>query len=502
MPMPVFDTAQLSRDHRLVCDAVIVGSGAGGAVTAAELARAGWRVVVLEEGSYLTGKDLHGDVRFAFEHLYRDAGLTGTVGRPPIIVPLGCCVGGTTTINSGTCYRTPDFVLARWERELGLEGATELKPHYEAIERDLNIQPVRDELYGPANGRIQQAVEGVLGWRGSRIPRNESGCLATGVCAFGCPSDGKMAMSVSKIPEAIAHGAELWVHARVRRVLVDGRRALGVVAEAAKRGNRDPSTRLTVLARCIVIAAGALHTPALLLSSGVRHPWLGRNLHLHPATRVVGLFPEPIRGWREVPQAYNIDEFIAEGVFIQGQFVPPEVQAAVIPGFGYSYQERMAAFERMASFGALISDEDSGRVWSYGAADGRPLATYSLSRRDTRKLVFAIARTAQAFFAAGAEEVYSGVNVMPVLRSMKDVHELERARVPASRIDVMAFHPMGTARAGAPSVAVCDPWGWVYGYENLAIADASLFPSSNRINPQLTIMALTRRNALEWVRRG
>ncbi|MCX8072439.1 MAG: GMC family oxidoreductase [Candidatus Binatia bacterium] len=499
--MMAYDAAQLQRHHRVSADAVVVGSGAGGAVAAAELAAAGWRVVLLEEGSYFTGVRLTGDVRFAFSHLYRNGGLTGTLGVPPIIVPLGRCVGGTTTINSGTCYRTPDFVLQMWEHEYGLEGATELGEHYAAIERDLRIKPVPDELYGPANGRIQEAVERVLRWKGSRIPRNEHGCLATGRCAFGCPSDGKLAMSVSKVPEALASGATLWVHARVRRILFDRRRTLGVVADAVTPHGRSTGVQLDVFAPLVVVAAGALHTPALLQASGVQNAWLGRNLHLHPATRVVALFPEPIRGWREVPQAYNIDEFIDQGVFIQGQFVPPEVQAAAIPGFGHTYAERMRAFELMASFGALISDESSGRVWSIGSTP-HPVAWYRLGTRDVRKLLFAIARTAEAFFAAGAVEVYSGVSALPVLRRASDVAALERARVRRSQLEVMAFHPMGTARAGRAQLSVCDPWGRVHGYHGLAVADASLFPTSNRINPQLTIMALVRRNARAWVARG
>lgn len=499
--MPVYDAGQLTRHHRLVADAAVIGSGAGGAVAAAELARAGWRVVVLEEGGYFTGKDFRGDVAFAFRHLYRDGGLTGTLGRPPILVPLGCCVGGTTTINSGTCYRTPDFVLSAWERYWGLEGATDLGEDYAALERELHIEPVPDALYGPANGRVQEAVERILGWRGSRIPRNAHGCLASGRCAFGCPSDGKLAMGVSKIPEAVAHGATLWVRARVRRIVLDGCRAAGVVAAALDSHGRPTGYGLDVLAPLVVVAAGAFHTPALLLAAGVRRHALGANLHLHPATRVVARFPEPILGWREVPQAYNIDEFIPRGVFLQGQFVPPEVQAGAIPGFGLRYAERMRAFDRMASFGALISDDSSGRVWSLGGR-GKPLAWYSLGRSDVRKLLFAIARAAEAFFAAGAEEVYTGVSAMPVLRRRAEVDLLERLRIGGSRIEVMAFHPMGTARAGAAAWSVCDSWGRVYGYRGLAVADASLFPTSNRINPQLTIMALVRRNARQWIARG
>ncbi|GIW43950.1 MAG: hypothetical protein KatS3mg077_1232 [Candidatus Binatia bacterium] len=499
--MPVFDASTLKHRHRLLCDAVVVGTGAGGAVAAAELAAAGWNVVMLEEGGYYTGEHLRGDVRFAFTRLYRDGGLTGTLGRPPIVVPLGRCVGGTTTINSGTCYRTPRFVLEHWERHLGLEGATSLEEDYAAIESDLRIQPVPDALYGPANGRIQDAVERVLRWRGSRIPRNEHGCLATGRCAFGCPSDGKLAMSVSKVPQALARGATLWVHARARRVLLDGHRALGVVADALTPEGSRTGISLDVIAPLTVVAAGAFHTPALLLASGVRHRWLGRNLHLHPATRVVAVFPEPIYGWREVPQAYNIDEFIEQGVFIQGQFVPPEVQAPAVPGFGEVHAARMRQFERMASFGALISDDSAGRVWALGDS-ARPVAWYTLGTNDFRKLLFAIARTAEAFFAAGAVEVYPGVAAFPVLRTRTEIATLESARIRPSQVEVMAFHPMGTARAGDARWSVCDPWGRVHGYEGLAVADASLLPTSNRINPQLTIMALARRNARVWAAQG
>ncbi|MFQ5513908.1 MAG: GMC family oxidoreductase N-terminal domain-containing protein [Myxococcota bacterium] len=492
--MPVYDGRQLGRAVSRSADAVVVGTGAGGAVAAAELAAAGLRVVMLEEGGYYTGKDLRGDPLHSFERLYRDGGLTGTLGPAPILVPTGCCVGGTTTVNSGTCYRTPRFVLELWEREWGLEGATELDEHFVAIERALSIAPVPDALYGPQNGCIEGACR-ELGWRGSRIPRNADGCLASGVCALGCTSDGKMAMSVSKIPEALRDGAELWVNTRAERILLEGRRALGVLARSAT------GTPLVVRAPLTVVACGAFHSPALLLASGIRSRWIGRGLHLHPATRVVARFPEPIDGWREVPQAYNIDEFIEDGVFIQGQFVPPALQAAVLPGFGHAHKQRMVSFRTLASFGALISDESSGRVVALRGSS-RPLAWYRLQRRDTRKLLFGIARTAEAFFVAGAEEVYSGVAAKPILRNRREALALERLHVPASGIEIGAFHPMGTVRAGAPGRAACDPWGRLRGWEGLAIADASLFPTSNRINPQLTIMALAQRAARSWAAAG
>ncbi|RMF11665.1 MAG: GMC family oxidoreductase [Candidatus Dadabacteria bacterium] len=493
-PMACLDGAKLTRNHRVRCDVVIVGTGAGGAVFAAEAAKAGLDVVMLEEGGYYTGKDLSGDAKFSFDHLYRDGGLTATLGRPPIPVPVGCCVGGTTMVNSGTCYRTPDFVLQRWEREFGLEGATELDNDYAAIEQDLSIKPVPDALYGPQHQRVEDAIK-ELGWAGSRIPRNEDGCISTGTCAMGCPSDGKTSMAVSKVPEALAAGATLWTRAPVRRILRHRNQVVGV---AARAGTPEQPTDLLVTAETTVIACGALHTPALLLASGIGGPWIGRNLHLHPATRVVARFPDEIRGWQEVPQAYNIDEFIDDGVFIQGQFVPPDVQAPVIPGWGVEHRQRMAAFPRLASFGALISDRSAGRVRPAGRST-RPVATYRLQPADRDRLIFGIARTIEAFLAAGAEEVYSGVAAMPVVRSRTELARFERLQPPATQIEIMAFHPMGTVRAGGPEIAASDPWGRLYDVEGIVVSDGSLLPTSNRINPQLTIMALARRAARKLV---
>ncbi len=495
--MTVYDATRLTADHRLNADAVVIGTGAGGATVAAVLAQAGLHVVVLEEGGYYTGKDLSGDSSESFRTLYRNNGLTAAIGRPPIVVPVGRCVGGTTMVNSASSFRTPDFVLQKWERDYGLEGATDLAGWYDRTESDLSIKPVPDPLYGPQN-QIFETAASRRGWAGRRIPRNEDGCMATGTCALGCPTDGKLSMAVSRVPQALSAGAQLWVRARAIRILRAGNRVFGVVAQPVDQNGKRSANKLIVTAEMTVVACGALHTPALLMASGIRNRWIGRNLHLHPATRVVARFPEPIDGWREVPQAYHVDEFIPDGVFIQGQFVPPDVQAPIVPGFGHAHKQAMSEFRRFASFGALVSDDSSGRVFQFGKSVD-PVPAYRMNRADARKLVFGICRTAELFFDAGAEVVYSGISGLPRLNNKSDVARLERMNISPAQIEVMAFHPMGTARTGDQRLAACDPWGRIHGYTGVAVADGSLLPTSNRINPQLTIMALSHRAAERWI---
>jgi choline dehydrogenase-like flavoprotein len=277
--------------------------------------------------------------------------------------------------------------------------------------------------------------------------------------------------------------------ARVCRVLLDGSRAWGIEASLVDAEGRPTGHTLRAVAHATVIAAGAVYTPVLLRASGVRHPALGRNLRIHPAAGVGALFDEPVLGWVGVPQSYHVSQFEREGIFIQGIFAPPAVEAPKIPGIGREHRERMRRFSHLGSFGDLISESGSGRVLT--TPGGQPLVLYRLSPPDRRRLTRAISLTAQVWFAAGVIEVFTSVRSRPVLRSMAEAHELGDQEIEAKYFDLMAFHPMGTARMSAhPARGVVDGAGRVHGHRGLYVADASVLPSSTRRNPQLTIMAV------------
>ena len=494
----IVDGSTVTRDLNLRTQVCVIGSGAGGATVAKELAEAGIEVCVLEEGAYFRGKDFTGNPREMIDLLYRNRGLTGTIGTPTIPIPLGKCVGGTTVINSGTCYRTPDYVLETWQREHGVADISEaqLRPYFERIESELNVQPVPDDVYG-RNSRLFERGTEALGFSGARIPRNAKGCMGTGVCAFGCPQDAKQAMHVSYVPRSLAAGATLYSRCRADRILSSRSGAFGVLARFVGADDRETGRELRILADRVVVSAGAMLTPALLERSGIPDAsgWRGRNLHIHPATRVGALFSEEVRAWEEVPQAYNVDEFTRDGIFIQGQFVPPSAEAPVLPGIGRAHKELMRQYPHLASFGALISDVSEGRVRaSRGSAP--PRVTYRMVDEDVRKLTRAISLTAQIFFAAGARAVYSGISPRPILHNADDARALLDDRFGPGNFEMMAFHPQGTCRMGEdPSRAVTDSYGAHHNLRHLTIADASLFPSSCKVNPQITIMTLAARAA-------
>jgi choline dehydrogenase-like flavoprotein len=477
-------------------DVAVVGTGAGGAVVAAELAEAGATVVVAEEGDPHPSREFTAQPLEQVRMLYRDHGFSGAIGNTYIGIPLGRCVGGTTTINSGTCWRAPDEVLRRWEADFGIPNLSSggLAPEFERVERAINVTPVSEELLGPGGRLFRRGAE-TLGLGGTAIARNADGCRGTGVCALGCPRGAKQSTDVSYVPRAIRAGARVHVRARAARVLIESGRAVGIVADRLDSDGEARGERLWILAERTVVSAGALLTPVLLARSRAvsRFGALGRHLRIHPATRVLAAFDEPVRAWEGVPQSYHVHALENEGIFIQGMFVPPALQAPNVPGFGAAHKERMAAYDRLASFGALISDTSSGRVF---AAGRRPLVFYWMNRGDVRRLLRAVSVVARIFFAAGAREVYPGVRQRPVLRSMREAEALEGLAVRAGDLDMMAFHPMGTARMGRdPGGCVVAPSGAVHGVPGLYVADASLFPSSTRVNPQLTIMAFATRIA-------
>ena len=464
-------------------DVVIVGSGAGGSVAARELARAGLSVLVLEEGAYFNRRDFTGPLPDRLQRLYRDAGMTFTIGTPVISLPMGRGVGGSTLINSGTCFRTPDSVLHEWRSALGL--ALDLDGSFAEVERSLNVGPVTADIMG-RNGQVLDRGRAALGLSGGPIARNARGCHGSGVCAFGCPLDAKLGMHVSYLPEAVAAGARILTGARADRIILEGGRAVGV------RGRG-----FEVRAKAVVLAAGAIHTPDLLLRNGIANSsrQVGRNLRIHPGLGVLGVFDHDIAGWQGVMQSYQVDERLEDGILLEATYPPPGVgySAGGVGHVGVALKDALARYKQTAACGLIVSDTGSGTV---RAGPGGPLMLYSVDRADTRKLLEGMALATELYLAAGAESVETLLPGLPPVRSRSELKWITEGRWTAAHLKLSAYHPMGTARMGADRAgSVVDEFGQSWDVPGLRICDASILPGSTHVNPQVTIMALATRVA-------
>jgi len=486
------DTASVT-----TADAVVIGSGAGGAMVARTLARAGLDTVVLEEGRRWTVdefRSMHPIDRYA--GLYRGAGATVAVGRPAVVLPIGRAVGGSTVINSGTCYRPPVAVQQRWRDEFGLSLAdpSRLAEQLADVEQTLQVAPVPMSIMG-CNGRLLLDGARALGWQAAPIPRNAPGCDACCQCAIGCPRNAKFGVHLNALPQACAHGARIVSHSRVERVLHRAGRACGV------RARRPDGTLFDVLAETVVVAAGATETPGLLRRSELgMHPRVGHNLALHPAAPMAGRFDDDVVAWRGVLQSAAVDELHAShGVLIEATSTPPGMGSMVYPGYGAELLGWLERATHVATFGAMVADRGVGRVFS---VRGDTVLAYNIARADAAKLITALEAMGKLLFAAGAVEVLTGLPTAPVVKSMSELQDALRIANPKS-LHLAAFHPTGTMAAGADEQRCpVDETGRLRGVDRVWVADASILPSCPEVNPQVSIMALALAVAAEIVIAG
>jgi choline dehydrogenase-like flavoprotein len=473
----------VDRDVRISCDVVVVGSGAGGATTAATLAEAGIDVVVVEEGGYHPTEEYGTRLGPALRTLYRDGGAQAAYGRPPIVFSEGRCVGGSTVVNGGMSWRTPEAALDRWSRETSISSET-MRPYFETVERRLHVALQDPETVG-RDSQLLKAGADAKGWTIIPNLRNQLHCAGSNNCTLGCPTGAKRSMLLTHIPRAMSHGARVYADCRVERVTRDGRTATGV------EGRFSTGHRLSVTAPVVVVAGGAVQTPALLARSGFRSPsgQLGRNLAMHPNAKLVALFDDPVRGWQGVHQAYQVREFADEGILITAVNIPPALVAMSLPDHGRPVRALMDGYDHMVTAGCLVEDTGTGRV-----VGGHVF--YRLSDRDAAKLVRGIALTAELMFAAGARRILAPFVGVPDLEGPDDIARMLARPVPKRSMDLFTVHLMGTARCSDdPRRGVVSSFGEFHGAHGLYVADASLFPGPIGVNPMETIVALALRNA-------
>jgi choline dehydrogenase-like flavoprotein len=462
-------------------------------------------VILVEEGLFFGREDFSGGALAMQKLLYRDLGLSASIGNVPIMLPTGRCVGGTTTVNSGTCYRAKDRVLQGWQEQLGLtaHGPEQLAPFYERVEAVLGVEVAATKYLGHAAEAIARGATR-LGYTHQPLRRNAPDCDGQGLCCFGCPTDAKRSTNVSYVPMALRAGAELIVNARVQRLLIEDGAATGVevVAGSAPSGHVSSLSRFRVRARAVVLACGTFGTATLLQSDPVaqrmlsRSGALGQNLTIHPTSGVFAEFDTPMQMGRFIPQSYAIEEFHDQGLLMEGVSTPLDLTALNSPLVGRVYSEVMEAYPRTAGFGFLLEDSTTGSVQPGPA--GRPLIRYNLTGRDIKRIQHGLRLLCDLFFAAGSYRVQLPVRGFDLIRSDEKsrLDALQHAAIPASDFFLTAYHPLGTARmSSSPTSGIVSEDLAAHDLPGLYIMDGSVVPSSPAVNPQLTIMALASRAA-------
>jgi choline dehydrogenase-like flavoprotein len=496
----------LPAEHR--CDVAIVGSGAGAGIAAELLTAAGLDVLIVEEGPLKSTRDFRQLESEAYPSLYQESAGRKTADKA-INILQGRCVGGSTTVNWTSSFRTPQETLAHWAREFALPqfDAASMAPWFAQAEQRLHIQTW--ELAPNRNNALLRQGADRLGIPVAVIPRNVKGCWNLGSCGLGCPTNAKQSMLVTTLPTALDRGATLWVQTQARRVALSGERATGLVCQPVAINGDPTGPPVRVHARHVVVAGGAINSPALLLRSGLPDPHglLGRRTFLHPVVLSAALFDEAVEGWAGAPQSLYTDHFLHQhpidgpmGYKLEAPPLHPVIFTTTLAGFGIEQAKLMSEFPRTQVLLALLRDgfhpqSAGGRVTL--RRDGSPQLDYPLNDFVMDGARRALLSMAEIQFAAGAREVVPVHEAAARHRSWAEARAaIEALPMKPLAARVVSAHVMGgCAIAGDERRGVVRPDGSHWQVKDLSVLDGSLFPTSIGANPQLSIYGLVARLA-------
>lgn len=481
MTDPVLNEVRLGRTvrgtERIDTDVVIIGSGAGGATAALELASAGYGVTVLEAGPYVKPEEFTQREVDTMKRIYVDQGGQGPADGS-IVVLQGRVVGGSTVVNGEVCFRIPDYVLEEWAKEFGVRGlsTSEMRSAFEDVER--GIHATTNEGKFLVSGQRLEAGMRKLGIVPKPLVRNVKGCRGCAYCFIGCAYGCKQSMDQSYLPAAMAKGATVISDARVERIDLDGARARGVVA-------RTPEGSLEVRARVVIVACGAIETPLMLIDHKLGGTEVGKHLALHPVVVGSGWFDDEELAYRSNMLATYTDVWLEDGILIETATASPPFLASGLSGFGREHKEMARDLRHASGGGAIVRDDGSlGRVRRNRS--GEKIIDWKLDARTTERVRKAMKHLAEIAFASGARKVTFPTTIPNVIGSIDELRKIDTMPCGPADLSFLSYHPQGTARLGV----VTDMDGAVKGVRDLYVMDASLFPSPVGVNTQVPVMGV------------
>ncbi|GAA5935270.1 hypothetical protein JCM10213_003990 [Rhodosporidiobolus nylandii] len=506
-------------------DTLVVGSGAGGGVVAAELASKGWKVLVVEKGEYVKPDDMAGTQREGFRRLYESGGLMATEDGGLNLLA-GSTFGGGTTVNWSASLRPQNFLREQWAKQHDLPHF--LSPDFaDSVETVCKRMGVSDE-HSEHNAANRILVDGCLklGYPVSKIPQNTAGhAHPCGFCGFGCPFTEKQGGTVVWLREAAENGAKFLTETTVERLLFASSPSassptvdtLHRYAPSARRKHcigalvrdRDGKVAIVRARQAVVVSAGSLHSPAILMRSGLTSPRIGQNLHLHPVVYITGLYDTPIKPWEgaimtAVTTVQENWDGTHHGVKIEVMMSFPGGKSATCTSWTSSKEHKMvmAQYANSCTLIAIARDKEGGRIVL--DATGHPRTEYSLSSYDSQSLTRGAIACAEIHLISGARRICTtqvdvedyvpqdGHAYLADERWKEWVRKVEKAGIQQGRCALASAHQMGSCQMGAkPSSSVVDPRGRVWGTEGLYVADASVMPTASGVNPMITNMALS-----------